>query len=254
MKVTFINEVADLCERVDADVVDVSRGIGLDPADRRPLPQSRAGLRRVVLPQGHAGADQARHRRRGRRSGWSRRWSTSTRSAWSRWRARSRTPAAGRCAGKRIAILGLTYKPKTDDMRDAPSLVIVPELQAAGATIVAYDPEGLRMAQAPAAGRGVRRERLRLHRGRGRGGDHHRMGRVPGARPRARQGVAEGADRRRPAQHLPDQGNEGLSASAMSASAAASAARAEPLRPDPARQAVRSARRRAGPRLILSPR
>ena len=49
--------------------------------------------------------------------------------------------------GKRIAILGLTYKPKTDDMRDAPSLVIVPELQAAGATIVAYDPEGLRMAK-----------------------------------------------------------------------------------------------------------
>ena len=50
-------------------------------------------------------------------------------------------------AGKRIAVLGLTYKPKTDDMRDAPSLVIVPELQAAGATVVAYDPEGLRSAR-----------------------------------------------------------------------------------------------------------
>ena len=50
-------------------------------------------------------------------------------------------------AGKRIAVLGLTYKPKTDDMRDAPSLVIVPELQAAGATVVAYDPEGVKSAR-----------------------------------------------------------------------------------------------------------
>ena len=54
----------------------------------------------------------------------------------------------GSVVGKRIAVLGLTYKPKTDDMRDAPSLVIVPELQAAGARIVAYDPEGIRTAKA----------------------------------------------------------------------------------------------------------
>jgi UDPglucose 6-dehydrogenase len=53
----------------------------------------------------------------------------------------------GSVVGKRIAILGLTYKPKTDDMRDAPSLVIVPELQAAGAKIVGYDPEGAKMAR-----------------------------------------------------------------------------------------------------------
>src|SRR5271165_4915490 len=53
----------------------------------------------------------------------------------------------GSVAGKRIAVLGLTYKPKTDDMRDAPSLVIVPELQAAGARVVAYDPEGVRLAR-----------------------------------------------------------------------------------------------------------
>ena len=53
----------------------------------------------------------------------------------------------GSVTGKRIAVLGLTYKPKTDDMRDAPSLVIIPELQAAGARVVAYDPEGIRMAR-----------------------------------------------------------------------------------------------------------
>jgi UDPglucose 6-dehydrogenase len=58
-----------------------------------------------------------------------------------------RNACGGSVEGKRIAVLGLTYKPKTDDMRDAPSLVIVPELQKAGATIVAYDPEGLRMAK-----------------------------------------------------------------------------------------------------------
>ena len=57
------------------------------------------------------------------------------------------TACGGSVAGKRIAVLGLTYKPKTDDMRDAPSLVIVPELQTAGASIVAYDPEGIKMAQ-----------------------------------------------------------------------------------------------------------
>jgi UDPglucose 6-dehydrogenase len=48
----------------------------------------------------------------------------------------------GSVKGKRIAVLGLTYKPNTDDMRDAPSLVIVPMLQQAGATVVAFDPEG----------------------------------------------------------------------------------------------------------------
>jgi len=53
----------------------------------------------------------------------------------------------GSVKGKRIAVLGLTYKPRTDDMRDAPSLVIVPELQAAGARVVAYDPEGVQTAK-----------------------------------------------------------------------------------------------------------
>jgi UDPglucose 6-dehydrogenase len=54
----------------------------------------------------------------------------------------------GSIAGKRIAVLGLTYKPKTDDMRDAPSVVIIPELQAAGAQVAAYDPDGVEMARA----------------------------------------------------------------------------------------------------------
>jgi UDPglucose 6-dehydrogenase len=62
------------------------------------------------------------------------------------------TACGGSVAGKRIAVLVLTYRPKTDDMRDAPSLVIVRKLQAAGARIVAYDPEGVRTAKPPLPG------------------------------------------------------------------------------------------------------
>ena len=59
--------------------------------------------------------------------------------------ARKIEAACGRSvAGKRIAVLGLTFKPRTDDMSDAPSLVIAPELQAAGARVVTYDPEGVK--------------------------------------------------------------------------------------------------------------
>ena len=151
MKVTFINEVADLCERVDADVVDVSRGIGLDP---------RIGVRFLNPGPGFGGSCFPKDTL-----------------ALTKLAIDARSPirlvetlvdvnkkrmvamarkiqqaCGGSVAGKRIAILGLTYKPKTDDMRDAPSLVIVPELQAAGATIVAYDPEGLKMARPLLAG------------------------------------------------------------------------------------------------------
>ena len=147
MKVTFINEIADLCERVDADVLDVSHGIGLDERIGRRFLNPGPGLRRLVLPQGYASADQARRRREsadpaGRDAGRRQRQAQGR-----RWPPRSSPPAAVRSPGKRIAVLGLTYKPKTDDMRDAPSLVIVPELQAAGARVVAYDPEGVRMAR-----------------------------------------------------------------------------------------------------------
>src|SRR5277367_2339969 len=89
----------------------------------------------------------------------------------------------GSIAGKRIAVLGLTYKPKTDDMRDAPSLVIIPELQAAGAQIAAYDPDGIEMARAM----------LPVSRWPRRGDRHHRIGRVQGPRLGAGQGIARQA-------------------------------------------------------------
>ena len=170
MKVTFINEIADLCERVGADVLDVSRGVGLDERIGSKIPQSRARLRRLVLS---------------RRTRWRSPSSPSRRGSPIRlvetlvdvnekrkvaMARKIETACGGSVAGKRIAVLGLTYKPKTDDMRDAPSLVIVPELQAAGATVVAYDPEGVRVGAKAASGGRVRRQRLRMPRRRGRGG------------------------------------------------------------------------------------
>ncbi len=146
MKVTFINEIADLCERLDADVMDVSRGIGLDdrigakflnpgpgfggscfPKDTLALTklaiEAKAPIRLVET------LVDVNDKRKVAMA------------------AKVVKACGGSVAGKRVAILGLTYKPKTDDMRDAPSLVIIPELQAAGARIVAYDPEGSKMAR-----------------------------------------------------------------------------------------------------------
>jgi UDPglucose 6-dehydrogenase len=146
MKVTFINEIADLCERLDADVMDVSRGIGLDdrigakflnpgpgfggscfPKDTLALTklaiEAKAPIRLVET------LVEVNERRKVAMA------------------AKVVKACGGSVVGKRIAVLGLTYKPKTDDMRDAPSLMIIPELQAAGAQVVAYDPEGVKMAR-----------------------------------------------------------------------------------------------------------
>ncbi len=146
MKVTFINEIADLCESLDADVMDVSRGIGLDdrigakflnpgpgfggscfPKDTLALTklaiEAKAPIRLVET------LVDVNEKRKVAMA------------------AKVVKACGGSVAGKRIAVLGLTYKPKTDDMRDAPSLVIIPELQAAGAHVVAYDPEGVKMAR-----------------------------------------------------------------------------------------------------------
>jgi UDPglucose 6-dehydrogenase len=146
MKVTFINEIADLCERVDADVVDVSRGIGLD---------KRIGARFLNPGPGFGGScfpkdTLALTKLAIDAKSPIRLVETLVDVNEKRMVAMAhkiRNACGGSVEGKRIAVLGLTYKPKTDDMRDAPSLVIVPELQKAGAKIVAYDPEGIKMAK-----------------------------------------------------------------------------------------------------------
>jgi UDPglucose 6-dehydrogenase len=147
LKVTFINEIADLCERVDADVVDVARGIGLDKRIGARFLNPGPGFGGSCFPKDTLALTKLAHDAKSP----IRLVETLVDVNEKRMIAMARkiqSACGGSVAGKRIAVLGLTYKPKTDDMRDAPSLVIVPQLQKAGATVVAYDPEGMKMARA----------------------------------------------------------------------------------------------------------
>jgi UDPglucose 6-dehydrogenase len=141
MKITFINEMADLCEAVGADVQQVARGIGLDkriggkflhagpgyggscfPKDTLALVRtaSDAGSPVRLIEATVQVNDDRKKAMAGKVSG----------------------AVSGDLAGKTVGVLGLTFKPNTDDMRDAPSLDIVPALQAMGAKVQAFDPEG----------------------------------------------------------------------------------------------------------------
>lgn len=145
-KITFINEIADLCEKVDANVHDVAKGIGLDgrigskflhpgpgyggscfPKDTLALVKTAqdydAPLRIVETV-----VDINDKRKK-------------------RMAEKIIDACGGNVEGKTIGVLGVTFKPNTDDMRDSPSLDIIPALQAAGAKIKAYDPEGMEEAK-----------------------------------------------------------------------------------------------------------
>jgi UDPglucose 6-dehydrogenase len=145
-KITFINELADLCEIVGGDVQDVARGIGLDnriggkflhagpgyggscfPKDTLALLKTaedhQASLRIV---ESVVKVNEARKRAMGRKVVQA---------------------LGGEARGRTVALLGLTFKPNTDDMRDAPSLSIVQALQDAGANVRGYDPEGMEQAR-----------------------------------------------------------------------------------------------------------
>ncbi|MGI4976388.1 MAG: UDP-glucose dehydrogenase family protein [Janthinobacterium lividum] len=147
MKITFINEMADLCEKVGADVHDVSRGIGLDGRIGRKFlhpgpgyggscfPKDTLALMRIAqdhgapsrLVEATVGVNDARK---------------------SSMAARVVKACGGSVHGKTIAVLGLTFKPETDDMRDAPSLPIVGRLVEAGARVRVFDPVGMEAARA----------------------------------------------------------------------------------------------------------
>ena len=144
-KITFINEMADLCEKVGADVQDVSRGIGLDgrigskflhagpgyggscfPKDTLALLKTAEDYNSPVrLVEAVVKVNDSRKRAMGRKV---------------------IEALGGEARGKRVALLGLTFKPNTDDMRDAPSIAVVQTLLDAGAEVVAYDPEGMEAA------------------------------------------------------------------------------------------------------------
>jgi UDPglucose 6-dehydrogenase len=147
MKVTFINEMADLCEKVGADVHDIARGIGLDGRIGRKFlhpgpgfggscfPKDTLALMRIAqdwgapsrLVEATVAVNDAR------KSGMA---------------ARVIQACGGSVLGKVVAVLGLTFKPETDDMRDAPSVPIINRLAEEGAAIRAFDPVGMAHARA----------------------------------------------------------------------------------------------------------
>ena len=145
-KITFINEIADLCEKVGADVQEVARGIGLD---------NRIGPKFLNAGPGYGGScfpkDTLALVKTAQDAGTPVRIvETVVAVNDSRKRAMSRKviqACGGSVRGKTVALLGLTFKPNTDDMRDAPSLSIITGLQDAGAMIRAYDPEGMDQAK-----------------------------------------------------------------------------------------------------------
>jgi UDPglucose 6-dehydrogenase len=143
-KITFINEMADLCERLGGDVQDVARGIGLD---------GRIGSKFLHAGPGYGGScfpkDTLALLRTSQEAGAPTRiveTVVNVNEARKKDMARKVMQAFGGVSGKTIAVLGLTFKPNTDDMREAPSLVILPMLQAHGARVRAYDPEGAKEA------------------------------------------------------------------------------------------------------------
>ena len=141
MKITFINEMADLCEAVGADVQQVARGIGLD---------NRIGSKFLNAGPGYGGScfpkDTLALARTADDAGSPVRLVKTTievNDARKKAMAGRVTNLAGDLKGKTVAILGLTFKPNTDDMRDAPSLDVIPALLDMGATVRAFDPEGM---------------------------------------------------------------------------------------------------------------
>jgi UDPglucose 6-dehydrogenase len=147
MKVTFINEMADLCEKVGADVHDVARGIGLDGRIGRKFLHPGPGFGGSCFPK-----DTLALVRIAQEAGAPSRLVEATVAVNDARKAgmaaRIIAACGGGVRGKTIAVLGLTFKPETDDMRDAPSVAIVTRLCEDGARIRTYDPEGMAQARA----------------------------------------------------------------------------------------------------------
>ena len=146
-KITFINEMADLCEKVGADVQDVSRGIGMDgrigpkflhagpgyggscfPKDTLALLKTAEDYESPTrIVEAVVKVNETRKRAMGRK-------------------VLDAIGGAESARGKKVALLGLTFKPNTDDMRDAPAIAVAQALGDAGVTVAAYDPEGMKLA------------------------------------------------------------------------------------------------------------
>src|SRR5579864_8906462 len=145
-KITFINEMADLCEAVGANVQDIARGIGLDGRIGHKFLHAGPGFGGSCFPKDC----QALVRSAELAESPLAIVETVLRVNDSRKRRMADRIAllcGGDLAGKTLAVLGLTFKPNTDDMRESPSLAILPALREAGAVVRAFDPEGMREAR-----------------------------------------------------------------------------------------------------------
>jgi len=146
MKISFINEIADLCEAVDADVQDLARGIGLD---------NRIGPKFLHPGPGYGGScfpkDTLALLRAAEEAGVEQRIVSTVVAVNDQRKAdmveRVERALGGSLSGKRVGVLGLTFKPNTDDMRDAPSIPLVEALVSRGADVIAYDPVGRAQAE-----------------------------------------------------------------------------------------------------------
>jgi UDPglucose 6-dehydrogenase len=142
MKITFINEISDLCEKVDANVQEVARGIGLD---------GRIGSKFLHAGPGYGGScfpkdTLALIKTAQDNDSPIRLIETTVSINDNRKRAMGRrviSAVGGSVRDKKITVLGLTFKPNTDDMRDSPAIAIVQTLLDGGAKITGYDPEGM---------------------------------------------------------------------------------------------------------------
>jgi len=145
-KITFINEMADLCEKVGADVQDVSKGIGLDGRIGRKFLHAGPGYGGSCFPK-----DTLALTRTAAEFGAPTRIVEAVveinEDRKKRMAQKIIEACGGSVKGKTLAILGLTFKPNTDDMRDSPSLTVIPMLEEAGASIRAFDPEGMEEAK-----------------------------------------------------------------------------------------------------------
>jgi len=150
-KISFINEIADLCEAVGADVQDVAKGIGLDGRIGRKFLHAGPGYGGSCFPK-----DCLALARTAQEAGTPVSLVETTvkvnETRKERMAARVIRACGGSVERKTIAVLGLTFKPNTDDMRESASLTVVPALQRAGAVIRAFDPEGMDEAKKLLAG------------------------------------------------------------------------------------------------------
>jgi UDPglucose 6-dehydrogenase len=149
-KIAFINEVADLAERVGADVQEVARGIGLD---------NRIGAKFLHAGPGFGGScfpkDTVALLKTGQDNAAPLRIVEAvvlSNDQRKRAMARKVSALAGELRGKTVAVLGLTFKPNTDDMRESPSIPLITALQDMGASVRAYDPAGMQQAKDVLAG------------------------------------------------------------------------------------------------------